>query len=441
MIVLPKINFLNRYAQKLQKNETTDVVSQNSSANRVSNSGASHIYIYDVLKNDTSFKGADFGTNLTPLKEDTVSFGSAAQKKGVQAKTVRQTQAEKDAAVGKVRKEPKARNDKHLDPSDRTSMHLAESVREEVDFAYRRLKNDISSIFGMRVLDVDDRDFSFAYDAELLENITNQKPVLAITSRKKSAKSIAEKMGHMKLSTKKGALENIHDIAGIRILVSNSDKKSGEYVADKLLKAVKNGWIKISEIEIYRNPDLTPVSKFDYISEKKLDQLAAASRQKVKDFEYTIRKTEFGYSAIHLRVDLPGDIKGEIQIIGPGVAAFKEIEDICYKGLSGKGLPVGYRRLKPAFDRIDPKVNKKGYDEFAAYTRAAYAHERMKRSRDKDGPFLSIPPGSSIPQRLDFNNIAKLRNEIEDSKRAQEAQKMREEAAKLIDKIGAAQEE
>lgn len=429
MIVLPKINFLNRK----EKNEKADAKSQNYPAGQ---GASSNIYIYDFL-NDVSFKGGNFGANLKPLAQDTISFGTAATRKGAKQKPAKISQEEKDAMVGKVRKEPKTRHSKQLDPCNRSSLLLAESLRNDVDFAYRRLKNDISSIFGMRVFDADDSGFNLAYEAELLGNITDKKPVLAITSRKKSAKSLSEKMGHMRLTSKKSAIENIHDIVGVRILVSNSDKKSAEYVADKLLRAVKSGWIIISEIEVYRNPVLTPAVKYDYVSEKKLDEIATAARKKVKKFEYVIRQTEFGYNAVHLRVDLPNNIKGEIQIISPRVAAFKEIEDICYKALSGKGLPKGYGRLKPAFDKIDPKIDEEAYNEFAAYTRAAYALERAKASKDKCGPFLAIPEGSRIPSKLDFNNIAKLKDEIEAAERTKEAQKMREAAIKLINELEA----
>lgn len=432
MMVLPKISFLNKYAQKLQKNETANADSQHKAARPAD---SAHIYIYDVLKNNTAFKGANFGANLAPLSKDTVSFGAASQKKGAQVKSAKQTRAEKDAAVGKVRKPTKTRQNKRLDNTRRTSIHLAESVRGEVDFAYKRLKNDISSIFGMRVLDADDKNFDFTYNSELLSNISNEKPVLAIISRKKSSKSLAEKMGHMLISSKKDAIERIHDIVGVRILVSNSDKKSGEYVADKLFKAVKNGWIKISEIEIYRNPVLNPPEKYDYISEKRLDEIAAVAKKKAKQFSYSTSKTDFGYSAVHIGVDLPGGIKGEIQILSPKVAAFKEIEDICYKGLSGKGLPTGYGKLRQAFAKIDPEINKDGYDEFAAYTRQAYAYERTKRSKDK-GPFLSLPEGSKIPPRLDFNNIAKMKEEIDSARREKVVRRMAEEAEKLLGDIG-----
>ena len=415
MITLPKISFLNRNIKQSEA-ANADAKAQNRPA---------HIYIYDSLKNN------NFASNLAPLEKDTISFGNAAPRKG----DSKLTKAQKDAKIGKVRKATKQRTSKKLDPAYRSSQHLASVIREDVDFAYRRLRTDVNSIFNMNVLETDDPQFNVRYETELMQNITDQKPVLAITSRKKSVKSIAEKMGHMKLTSKNDALENLHDIVGVRILVSNSDRKSGEYVADRLLKAVKDGWIKISEIEIYRNPELYPDDKYDYIREKRLDEIATEAKKKAKEFKYVTRKTDFGYTAVHFGVDLPGGIKGEIQVMSPKIAAFKDIEDICYKGLSGKGLPTGYGRLKPAFDKIDPEVDKEAYDEFAAYTRHAYAHERKKRSKDKESAFLSIPDGSRIPPRLDFNNIAKMRDSIENARREKEAQRMREEAAKLIDNI------
>jgi len=403
MIVLPKINFLHKNIQK--QSEAKNAGAQNNPA---------HIYIY-----------GNFGANLAPLNKDTVTFTAAARRK-----TQKATREEKDADLGKVRKTPKARSDKKLvNQKDRSSIGLATSLRRDVDFAYKRLKNDISSIFGMLVIDTDDERFSSKYEAELLKNIENKRPVLAVTARKKSARSLTEKMSQLKITTKKDALENISDMIGIRILVSNSDKKSGEHVADRLLKAVKNGWIKISEIEVYRNPALVPASKYDYISERNLDAIAAASRQKVKDFKYVIRQTEFGYSAVHMCVDMPGGVKGEIQIISPRVAAFKEIEDICYKGLSGKEMPKGYAKLKSSFAKLN--ADREAYDEFAEYTRQAYAKERMKRSKDK-GPFLSLSEGSKIPPRLDFNYIAQLKRDIDIAQEEKIVQKRMEEAAEIL---------
>ena len=404
MITFPKINFLNRNEAK---NRTANANVQNKAV----------IYVNPA-----------FGANLAPLSRDTVSFGAG------RVSSPKLSQEEKDAQVGKVRKGAKTREGKKLDQSCRGSLHVSAALRDEADFAYKRLKNDISSIFGMHVLETDDINFSSMYDTELITNIANKKPVLAITARKKSAKSSSEKIGHMKITTKKDALEQIHDIIGVRILVSNSDRKSGDYVGEKLLKAVKNGWIKISEIEVYRNPALSPSSKYDYISEKKLDAIAAASRTKTKNFNYVIRQTEFGYSAVHMLVDLPGGIKGEIQIISPKVAAFKEIEDICYKGLSGKGLPKGYAKLKASFEKLDPKINREGYDEFAEYTRQAYAKERRRPSRDK-GAFLALPEDSIIPPRLDFNYIAMLKSNIDKAQKEKAVQKMQDEVAELVGEV------
>ena len=366
-----------------------------------------------------SLSGSFTPANLAPLKADTVVFTgrhSAYKQRFPEA-------LNNDC-------EEQIRADKAIsDYSNKANIKVAKSLYEELEFAHNRFKSDISQIFGLSVLDVKNKQFEDLYAQSINDNFRAGKPILAITARRKSPESIAEKMGSKGIKSKKAAKEQIHDFSGVRIIVSGKDKNAGNYVFDKLADAVKRGWISISEIEVFHNPELRPPYRYAYANEANIRKVEKTARkQGAKDFKLVTKSTESGYPAIHMLVNLPNNIKGELQIIGLNVLKLKDIEDLCYKVLTNKKLDTKYSDIETLLEQV--RDNPEEYRDFMEYTREAYARERKKElGIETDSDFLHLPGGTEIPKELDFNNIPIMK------KRANETTKL-EKMRGVLDKYG-----
>lgn len=252
-------------------------------------------------------------------------------------------------------------------------------------------------------------------------------PIYRPEFRTKSPNSIREKASQKHLQTKEGVIDNIHDLVGARIILGSNQKGCAERVIDKLIECVNSGKFKVVEIENHVSSD----RKGAYISQTKLHKLAQASSDRYGIIvREGISRRETGYMGIHLLVEFPDGITGEIQILGHDVAVFKELEDVPYKILLGKSVDKEYGEIKRIIssllpvndDPLDPenieRLKKK--KEFIAYTAAAYRHEREKEfSSTNKGiipVFLTLEEFSAAYKRkthlgseLDFNNLYKLK--------------------------------
>lgn len=369
----------------------------------------------NVLRNTQASNKVTFNAvNLAPLKQDTITFSGRclSVNKGSDTKDCYKS----DTAI-------QTRDSKTLErKSDMGSWKVANQIlnEEDIEFAFERFKTDISSIFGMPVIDFTDKKLKEKHKEEyvtmLAENINKSNPILAITARKKEAASIKEKMGSKHLRTKKEAKKQLTDILGVRIILSGTNKDSGNYVVKKLTKAVEQGKIKITEIENYRNPEFKYPARYQYASDSKLEELMRASLKRgVKTFNYDIKQTESGYTALHMLLEFPGGIKGELQIAGLDVLRLKEVEDLCFKALTNKSISHehNYKKISDLF--IPIKDDNEKYCAFMDYTRRAYAAERAKETHplDKDLSFLELPDDSILDPVYDFNAIEKMKDDID----------------------------
>lgn len=140
--------------------------------------------------------------NIAPLKQDTITF--SARHPSVD-KASRRAQGRSESVVSVQKRSSKTLERK----SDMGSLKVANDIlkEEDVEFAFERFKTDISSIFGMPVIDFTNKKLKEEnkeeYVAMLAENINKNSPILAITARKKEAASIKEKMGSKHVTTKK----------------------------------------------------------------------------------------------------------------------------------------------------------------------------------------------------------------------------------------------
>ncbi len=366
---------------------------------------------YKSVKNTfpSAFAGA---ANLAPLQKDTVTFSGRSPK----IRCDSNFENGRELFTNVQKRDSKVLSSK----SDMGSMKVAHNILQEEDicFAFDRFKTDISSIFGVEVIDFTDKELRAKnkerYKEILSDNIKNGSSILAVSARKKEAASIKEKMGSKKITTKKAAKQEITDILGMRITLSGTSKDAGNYVVRKLTKAVEQGKIKVVEIENYVNPEFKYPEKYQYAGETVLANLMKASiNNGVKDCKYERKYTESGYTAIHMLLEFPGGVKGELQIGGLDVFNLKDVEDLCFKALTNKALKHEYKSIESMFAPL--KNDDEKYRRFMDYTRNAYAYERAKSPHPlgDDEEFLTLPKNSGLEPEYDFNNIARLKKEID----------------------------
>ncbi len=317
---------------------------------------------------------------LRPLEADTISFTG---------KKVKQE------------KEISSSSDKKISKSERCSLNLTQQIYDESDRAYDKLKQTLRDAFPKSdVIDLE----TDAAEGRVLRAIhqDHDTPVIMIVTRKKTPDSMSEKMAQKHIRSKKAAKKEIKDILGARIIVSENDPKSGDYVLGQLSKAIKKNKLKITSVKNHGQDD----SKLNYASQKKLLKFVNTARENgCPNCEYHDQPRDTGYIAMHILTDeIEDGFSAEIQIMGSNVERFKHIEDLFYKCLSDKEIPKKYKPLKEMLTPI--KEDEQLGSDFREYTRRAYAYERQKVARSNEmASFLHIPDDLDIPEEFDFNNI------------------------------------
>ena len=311
-------------------------------------------------------------SNLAPLKQDTVSFGATVKKKQPNAHGI--------------------------------NLITAKKLCEEAKDSNKYLNWQLNKILGDMVRPESGQG-SFS------------KPIEAIRCRLKDPKSVVEKSATRKWYSADEVKQKMTDIAGARIVMADTSVEAVDSVLERLTEAVKNNQLRILEIENYRpEPEVDKfdniIKKYDYSSTKALKDLKQACDNQGKVIKKTDEDMPSGYMAIHMLVQLPNGFTGEIQLMGVDVERFKDVEDICFKIKNGKHVDKKYapleKMLKP-LTNDDDEILQSGYQE---YTRRAYMAQRdievVKHRGKKTPEFLHIPEDLDyIPQKLDFNNIAK----------------------------------
>ena len=322
---------------------------------------------------------ASFGCypNLKPLPKDTVSFS------------------------GNIKQEKIDSSSKKIEHIYRPNLQTATKLREESNFAYSLLQYFLKQEFDAPVIDTNSK----FYEENMLNSTTSNKnvPVIAITTRQKSANSIAEKMATLKVKNAEEAKAAMNDIIGARIIVSGNSTKEGDFVLQKIQNLIKKGKLKVIEVKKHGQED----KRLDYVSDKALKKFLKTA----KNCEFKDQPRDSGYLAVHLITDnIIDGYNAEIQIMGLDVVRFKEIEDLCYKCSAGKNIPPKYKEFAEDFKVLkeDPKIA----EDYLEYTKRAYAKERGKDDfpSNKNLEFLPVPDDLSIPESLDFNRIAHMKN-------------------------------
>jgi len=373
---------------------------QNKNENRSNTAGLRHTPVYFRT---LSFKGL----NLKPLEHDCVSFTSRKKQKDLPRSRNIVPQA-----VVKTRDA----EDKTLREHERTITNvLAHTIYREAQRDTTRLKSTIKKSL----------DF---LEVRRGQQCDKDHPIWGFEFRTKGPNSIREKASQKYLHSKEAVINGLGDIIGARIILGDGFRGSGDIIIDRLIETVKDGKLKITEVENHTPAD----KKYQYASQTKLHKLAVASADKygILVSEKSTRN-ETGYTAIHLSVEFPDGYSGEIQILGRDVAVLKELEDVPYKILQGKSVHPEYGEIKEILSPLCPVDNNpdnpenikraKLKKEFIAYTAAAYKYEREKGPATKRHElvpeFLTIQEFARSQRRkihltpdMDFNNLYKIKS-------------------------------
>ena len=222
---------------------------------------------------------------------------------------------------------------------------------------------------------------------------------------------------------------HINDIVGARIILKQPDPQKNSPIIQSLIQAIRDGKIKIKKVDVIVHSDNEEVKP--YFTDDIIDEL----KYTVGNGKYSKRESETGYSAIHIDVDLSDDelqakhsgYSGEIQIMGPDVAYFKDLEDHCYKVKQSKNIKAGHPAYAPFVQHLnkylldkDGKTDAEHKKLFDEYTYRAYI---IQRKKDKNSPgynYEHLPSieecgmTGEIPNDLDFNYLQKIKKYCDD---------------------------
>lgn len=304
--------------------------------------------------------------------------------------------------------------------TDAITMKLAKQINADAEYALNYMQTKLNR---------------YLYDL-VASSYAPTNPIEVIKSRTKSATSIIEKAATREWTTKEEIKNKMTDLAGMKIIMRDGSREQVNRVIDRLMSFVEEGG-RILEIENKRPDPIYDANdqllkSYDYASPRKLIQLRQlASKALGKQVKLTDETTPSNYMAIHVLMELPNGITGELQIMGHDIAALKELEDMCYKVKGNKNLNKKYAPIEKTLAPLKPPVAKNGVEdeeylqklkahnllkeEYEKYTQEAYLEQREKeprafKSKRKD-TFLKIP--DYLPQELDFNNLDKLKKECD----------------------------
>lgn len=244
-------------------------------------------------------------------------------------------------------------------------------------------------------------------------------PIMAgnagIKGRVKTPDSIIEKALSRDLRTK-NELKNMGDTIGYRITLRSGTHEDMDKVFKELEKMVKNGQMKIREIENYRLED-----QFSYVSDRTLKRVEKTCHEFGTYPKIKTQAIPTGYTAVHVGVELPhGGQIAEIQIMGRDVERVKDLEDFYYKRRCQKHLAPKYAEIEKLIDKEMAKFDALQKQTLDRYIKDSYLHAREiapRPSKKKDSlkDFLPIP--YFMPEKLGFANLQTMKDACDNAEK------------------------
>jgi hypothetical protein len=251
---------------------------------------------------------------------------------------------------------------------------------------------------------------------DVFATITMDIPGSKVIGRPKNATSIADKLDTKVLKKNKNinnissATEAIGDGIGTRLIVNNVSKANMQKVTDALVKAIKNDEIIITEIHNYSGAGSKP-----YFTDKQVKQIQKAMLKKGRKIEVetgSVAEKPSGYTSTHCNIIHKNGALGELQIRGPKVNTFGEVEHIPYDVRQDK--IVTEPEYKP-IEKAAISLTKDQYDKvYMKYLNELYAWcTNLERGIPTKQP--AFPEG--LPRELSYDNMMEAHNMVEARKK------------------------
>ncbi len=267
----------------------------------------------------------------------------------------------------------------------------------------------------------------------LITELNPMNPIYTIKDRVKKPGSIVEKSATRQLNSKSEVLDFMTDLNGAKIVMRDARKKVVEKVLSRLIKPIEKGEVELLEIEnkrpiITKNFKRTKKEQYDYAGIDFLESLQRIQETKwaksdIKEkplvrFDIT-DYTKVNYSAIHMLLRLPGEVRPfELMIMGKDVNSLKNLDDLLFKILNNKNVDKKYKPLVDIVSKLKESGNKTILEKFNQYRGEAFLFQREKEPSTYAyvGAFdYFLPLKQNIPPIYDLNNLYRIMLECENA--------------------------
>ncbi|MCM1010236.1 MAG: hypothetical protein NC390_05100 [Fusobacterium sp.] len=395
------------------------------------------IFAFPALQNNQP-------SNLAPLARDTVSFGSRSKAAKKAAEVVTQT-------VNGLRADKVAPEELFYETPSSIAMAMVRDATVSLEY----MKNLDQQYFRREVSVVCGQDRPIQEIRYRVKDFSKVRKKLEVTAAKKSEEA-AKRGETFSIRNKEQAMEEVTDVAGERYVFRDRDKKAVAKVLRIVGQMIKDGKLKVKQIEVYY-PDIESADSIPYyvlrnwkkdfgwqFSDRQLKAMAdpeyfmLASKKDINSLADTagldvtnreqvkFQPMKNGYPALHLLYELPNGRVVEAQMMYRPSEEFKELlEDSRYKCLCNK--PEGiYPQLYAFWDKLVPEGNKALRNEHNRYTLWTNITQLLKPAegylRRPSQKFLTAPD-ILLRENLGYNQAVPVAREAKAWQKAQKKAK------------------
>lgn len=251
-----------------------------------------------------------------------------------------------------------------------------------------------------------------------------------VIGRPKSDSSVTDKLARKVIDkgreypTAEAATPDVGDAIGTRLIMRNGSAAEADQVAQSLATAIREGKIEITEINNYRGADGLPYFTDEHVQAfmKSADIAKSKSLSTVGSEEMTIVNTgekatkASGYTTTQMNVRHRNGALGELQIRGPQIDRFAEIEHIIYDMRQGKTLAGDFpSALRSQLDGVRGTLkglSKEQFDTYLAYVSDDYKRYRMIENGVTNVPEPMLPQSLQEFPHLELGNIDRLHSMV-----------------------------
>ena len=239
-----------------------------------------------------------------------------------------------------------------------------------------------------------------------------------IKVRVKTPRSIREKALATRKYTK-DELKSMGDVIGARIVLRNGYQEDFDKVFKVFGKMVKQGTIKIKEVENYR---LTP--KDSYISQKTVNDFEDTCAKAGQYPNIKCRTIPNGYTATHITVVLKDGFEAEIQLMGEDMEQVKDIEDFYYKLRCKKSFDPKYKSIEKMMKEKIKGLTPHQKETIDMYIKDSYVHARKLGPREtKFSTKDFFPWPYFLPEELSYAHLYNCKLECDKIEKAEKEAK------------------